>query len=105
MNIEEFNRLKNDEAAFMLYFYNDVCGVCHTLWPKVENMMKSLFPNIRVIRVHAGESLELAGQLRMLSVPGILLFLEGREYYRGNGMVSIQEMESAIQRPYNLMFS
>ena len=104
MNPSEFEQLKTREAAVMLYFYNDVCGVCHSLWPKVENMIKTRFPKILINRVNASDSLELAGQLQMLSVPGILLYLEGREYYRGNGMVSIQEMEAKILRPYSLMF-
>jgi len=88
----------------MLYFYNDICGVCHVLWPKVETLMKEEFPKIKLIRVHAKESLELAGQLRMLSVPGILLYLDGHETFRANGMLSMGELYEKIARPYGLMF-
>ncbi len=104
MTLTEFEKLLADEPAVMLYFYNDVCGVCHTLWPKVESVMKKEFPLISLVRVHAAESRELAGQLRMLSVPGILLYMDGREYYRTNGLVAMGELESKIARPYSLMF-
>ncbi len=104
MTIKEFEQLQSDNPAFMLYFHNDTCGVCKFLYPKVESLMNDKFPNIKLLRVAAGESRELAGQLRMLSVPGILLFLEGKEYLRSNGMVSMEQMESQIQRPYTLMF-
>jgi hypothetical protein len=67
-------------------------------------MMREEFPLISLLRVHAADSRELAGQLRMLSVPGILLYLDGREYYRANGMVAMHEIEAKIARPYNLMF-
>ena len=66
--------------------------------------MKEKFPKIELIRVQAAESHELAGQLRMLSVPGMLLFLDGREYFRANGMIGMEELEGKIGRPYGLMF-
>ncbi len=104
MTFEEFNTLKAEQPAVMLYFFNDVCGVCHMLRPKVENLLMEEFPKVRFVPVNALESMELAGQLRMLSVPGMLLFLDGKEYLRYNGMVSLQELESKIFRPYHLMF-
>jgi thioredoxin-like negative regulator of GroEL len=104
MITSEFDTLKASEPAFMLYFFNDTCGVCHVLWPRVEAMVKEEFPLIKLIRVHAQESRELAGQLQMLSVPGMLLFLDGREHLRANGMISLGELREKIARPYGLMF-
>jgi thioredoxin-like negative regulator of GroEL len=104
MTPETLAELKQDEPALMLYFHNDVCGVCKVLWPKVEALIKERFPQVRVIRVDANESRELAGQLQMLSIPGILLYLDGHEYYRGNGMVSIGQLGEQIARPYHLLF-
>ncbi len=104
MTIREFEQLQSENPAFMLYFHNDSCGVCKFLYPKVETLLNDKFPNIKLLRVSSQESRELAGQLRMLSVPGILLFLEGKEYLRSNGMVSLGQMEVKIQRPYTLMF-
>jgi len=100
----EFDSLKASEPAFMLYFFNHCCGVCHVLWPRVEALVNEEFPMIKLVRVHAEESRELAGQLQMLSVPGMLLFLDGREYLRANGMVSLGELQQKIARPYGLMF-
>lgn len=104
MNTNEFDALKASEPAFMLYFYNHICGVCQVLWPRVEALVTEEFPMIKLIRVNAEENRELAGQLRMLSVPGMLLFLDGREYMRANGMVSLGELREKIARPYGLMF-
>ena len=66
--------------------------------------MKEKFPKIELIRVQAAESRELAGQLRMLSVPGMLLFLDGREYFRANGMIAMEELEGKFGRLYGMMF-
>jgi thioredoxin-like negative regulator of GroEL len=104
MTPTEFDSLKASEPAFMLYFFNNTCGVCQVLWPKVEALVNEEFPMIKLVRVHANDSLELAGQLRMLSVPGMLLFLDGREYFRANGMISLGELHEKIARPYGLLF-
>ena len=104
MNLSAFKTLLSSHPAFMLYFYNDTCGVCKTLWPQVEALLKEEFPEIRLLRVNATESRELAGQLRMLSVPGIVLFMEGQEIFRANGMISMDELHNRIARPYEMMF-
>lgn len=104
MTLLEFESLRSSHPAFVLYFYNDTCSVCKTLWPRVEELIKNSFNKIELVRINADESRELAGQLRMLSVPGIVLFMDGREVFRANGMISMQELESRIARPYGMMF-
>jgi len=104
MTISDFENLCTSHPALMLYFYSDTCGVCKTLWPKLEVMVREEFAEIRLLKVNAIESQELAGQLRMLSVPGIMLFMEGQEIFRANGMISIDELHDRIARPYGMMF-
>ena len=94
-----FQALLTTHPALMLYFYNDSCGVCKVLWPQVEQLVWEEFPEIQLVRVNAAESRELAGQLRMLSVPGMVLFMEGKEYFRINGMVPLAKLEEQIVRP------
>lgn len=104
MTLKDFEILLSSHSAPMLYLYNDSCGVCKTLWPRLEVLVQEKFPEIRLVRVNAGESRELAGQLRMLSVPGIVLFMDGREIFRSNGMISMDELYERIARPYGMLF-
>ena len=104
MQLSEFQSLQTSQPAFMLYFYNDTCGVCTVLWPQVAKLMREQFPQIQLLRVEAHASRELAGQLRMLSVPGMLLFLEGKEYFRATGTIALSELETKIGRLYGMMF-
>lgn len=98
MKLAEFHELLSTENALMLYFYNETCGVCTSLWPRVEHLLSSGFPQIRLIRVDAAQSRELAGQLQMFTIPGILLFFQGKEYYRSSGMISMVELEEKVKR-------
>ncbi len=88
----------------MIYFYQDRCGVCKMLFPKVKNLMENQFPKIELIVLDADKNRELAAQLRMLAVPGILVFFDSKEFLRSNGLVTINELESKIERPYGLFF-
>ncbi len=104
MTPAEFEHLVRKEVAIMLYFYNDTCGVCNVLWSKVSRVFEEEFPKIRIVKVFAPHSRELAGQLQVLSIPGIVIFFDGRECLRANGMIGIAELQSKTTRPYELMF-
>ena len=99
-----FEILRREEAAFILYFSGAHCEVCHALYPKLKKLISAHFPHIRLIRIEAPDSRALAGQLRMLSIPGILLFLDGREVMRANGLISLDALHRQILRPYEMRF-
>jgi hypothetical protein len=40
----------------------------------------------------------------MMAVPGILVYFEGKEFFRANGLVTLGELRTKIGRYYNLMF-
>lgn len=86
------------------YFYGDNCSICQSLGPKVEALMQSEFPRLHFKKLRATEHRELAGQQRMLSVPGLLFFVEGREYFRANGLVTMGELRKKIQPAYEAYF-
>ncbi|MFO7826830.1 MAG: thioredoxin family protein [Cyclobacterium sp.] len=94
-----------DKPAVLIYFYRENCGVCQVLYPKIKQLITDEFPKIDLLKLDAGCHLKLAAQLRMLSVPGILFFMEGKEVFRSNGLVSIAEVEAQIARPYGFLYS
>jgi thioredoxin 1 len=101
---EEFGRMMDSYPAVLVYFFKDSCGVCAMLFPKLESMLSKHFPKIQIIRIEAEKNTHLAAQLRMLTIPGILLMLEGKEYMRSNGMIALGELQEKINRYYSLMF-
>jgi thioredoxin-like negative regulator of GroEL len=105
MTLTEFERLRREETAFLLYFYGEHCGVCRELYPKIQALLETQFPRVRLIRVDAPSHRELAGQLRMLSIPGLVLFLGGQEVLRANGLISLDLLQNQIRRPYRLLFA
>lgn len=87
------------------YFYNDDCTICQALWPKVSTLLQEEFPKIDLKKLKASEHLQLAGQHRMLSVPGILFFVEGHEHFRANGLVRMDELRQKLRPAYEAYFA
>ena len=92
------------EKLELWYFYGDNCSICRSLGPKVEDLYKIEFPLLHFKKLRASQHRELAGQHRMLSVPGLLFFVEGREHYRANGLVTMDELCGKIQPAYEAYF-
>lgn len=100
----EFEKLLQENPASLIYFYQDSCGVCKILFPKVKELLEQDFPKMEMLVFEAIQNRELAAQLRMLSVPGIMIFFEGKEFFRSNGLITINELKSKIGRLYEMFF-
>lgn len=89
----------------LLYFSHDDCGVCKILRPKVEMLLMEHFPKLTFAYVDVEHNPAVAASYSVFTVPVILVFFEGKEFYRFSGGVSIGELEKQLQRPYNLKFT
>lgn len=94
-----------EHDAVLLYLHNDSCRVCSALHPQVKRLVESEFPLIKLVELDAVENRELAAQIRMMTIPGIILYMAGKEVFRANGLVSLSDLERMILRPYGLMFN
>ncbi|RZS98680.1 thioredoxin family protein [Cecembia calidifontis] len=104
-SVQEFEEMLQQKPAVMVYFYQETCGVCKILFPKVKELVEDKFPQIELIVLEAEKNKELAAQLRMLAVPGILIYFDGKEFFRSNGLITLHELERKVERPYLLFFS
>jgi thioredoxin-like negative regulator of GroEL len=100
----EFEKILQGNPAVLIYFYQDSCGVCKILFPKVKTLLEQDFPKMEILVFEAVQNRELAAQLRMLSVPGIMIFFEGKEFFRSSGMVTTGELKAKIGRLYEMFF-
>ena len=103
-NYEEFLELKEKETALLAYFSTEVCNVCKVLKPKVEELIKTEFPKLKLVYVQSDKLPEAAAQNSVFAAPTILVFFDGREYIRKSRNIGIGELQHEIQRPYSMIF-
>lgn len=86
------------------YFYGPNCAICHDLWPKVKALVEDEFPNLQLRYLNIEQHRELAAQNRMLSVPGILFWVAGREYFRANGFLYLKQLRDKLRPSYKAYY-
>jgi len=88
----------------LLYLSRPDCGVCVALIPKIEEMIEE-FPNLEAGYVDLDTIPEAAGKFSIFTIPGILVFIQGKETIRKARYVSIDELQGEIKRYSDLLNS
>lgn len=89
----------------LLYFWNSSCSVCGPLYTKLEDLIGQDFPQLSLERVDIVKEPELRAKYSVFTSPLILLLIDGKEYFRSGGNVSIHELKQKIERLYSLRFA
>jgi len=103
-SIEEFDTALQEHDALIVYFNSSSCNVGEALAPKVMKLIASTFPKIKFFYVDREMSPDIAGKYSVFVEPTILTFFVGKETLRKSRHFSMDELESALSRPYTLLF-
>ncbi|HIC78736.1 MAG TPA: thioredoxin [Sulfurovum sp.] len=105
MSLEKLQNSIKTEVGVLVYFSGENCNVCHALRPKFKELFDTEFPLIKQIYLDAEENLEISTHYQVLSVPTMLVFLDGREFIREGRSVSLYQLKDKLERPYIMMTS
>jgi thioredoxin 1 len=103
--LEDFSAFLESNPAVLAYFSTEECNVCKVLKPKVEEMVSTDFPEIKLVYVEINHSPEVAAQNRIFAVPTLVTYFDGREFFRKSRSFGLNELSDDLERPYRLMFS
>jgi len=101
--LEEMDEFINNNIIAMVYFASDGCSVCGVLLPKIEEMLTK-FPKLKIRKVQVDKFTEAAGQYSIFTLPAILGYIEGKEIIREARFISVEMLEKAIDRYYDMLF-
>ncbi len=74
------------------------CQPCKRLEPELEKMQEALDGKMQLFHVNVDESPDLAVRLGIMSVPTIILFIQGREQERSQGLQSLARLMEKFGR-------
>lgn len=103
-SLDELKQLIAEKPFVVAYFSRPHCGVCTALKPKVNEMVAEL-SEARAYYVNLDQMPEAAGEYSIFTIPGIVLFVDGRETIREARYVSADDLESKMHRLHALRFS
>jgi len=104
-SIVDLEDAKTIHTAAIFYFSGQDCNVCKVLKPKLKFMLEESFPEFRLFYIDVEKSPLIAGQMRIFSIPTILIYFEGKEFYRVSRNISPDELGKTIKRPYEMLFN
>ena len=94
----------NSDNMVLVYFGNSACGVCVDLKPKVEQMLLD-YPKIKSYYIDVEAFPMTAASYSIFTIPGILVFAQGREYVREARHISIGVLKNKVHRYYQMLFN
>jgi len=90
---EDFNQLIKEKT--IVDFYATWCGPCKMLGPVFEEVSKK--SDINFVKVDIDEHEQLCREYKVMSVPTLILFENGKEVKRNIGFISKDKLEEFIK--------
>ena len=77
-------------------FFTDWCGPCRMLAPVFEEVAKEMHEKVRFAKLNVENTAAIATKHRVTSVPTLILFKEGKEVHRQEGLSDANAIKSLI---------
>lgn len=103
-NLNEFDKVLQEQEAFLLYFNSSSCQVGEAVAPKIMKLLEEKFPLVKFYFVDIHFSPDVSAHFSVFVEPTVLTFFAGKETTRKSRHFSLDELESSIERPYSLLF-
>lgn len=100
---EELKSIIDENQIVLVYFGNETCGVCVDMKPKVEKILQK-YPKIISLYIEVEKLFKIASEYNIFTIPGILVFIEGKETIREARHISVQDLDAKLNRYYELLF-
>ena len=76
-------------------FYADWCGPCQMLAPLLEQLEKET--SIKIVKINVDEIPDIARAFRIMSIPTLMLFKEGKFVKKELGYMPIERLREFIK--------
>ena len=83
--MEKLSDIIQSSQLTLVDFYATWCGPCRMMHPVLEQLKKELGDSIRIVKVDVDKNEAVAMQMRIQSVPTLMIFKEGEMKWRQSG--------------------
>jgi putative thioredoxin len=79
-------------------FWAPWCGPCKQLGPMLEKLVKQANGKVRLVKINVDENQQLAGQMRVQSIPAVFAFVDGQPVDGFMGALPESQIKQFIDR-------
>jgi len=88
----------SNETPVIVDFWAPWCGPCKQLTPMLEKVVREARGAVRLVKINTDENQELAGQMRIQSIPAVYAFFKGRPVTAFTGAQPESQVKQFVQR-------
>jgi thioredoxin len=90
--------VENSNMPILVDFWASWCGPCLAVAPVLEQLAVKYSGKIKIGKINVDEEPALASNFRVMSIPTLILFKEGKAIQQMIGLRSVQELEGMIKK-------
>lgn len=94
--MENFSNIIKSGQLVLVDFFATWCGPCKTMHHVLEQLKKDLGDEIRIIKVDVDKNEAIAIQLRIQSIPTLMIFKGGEMKWRQSGAMTANALAQVI---------
>jgi thioredoxin 1 len=92
-NTDDFDKLISS-GLVVVDIFAPWCGPCKMLSPNIERVVKEL--NVDLVKVNSDDNMKIATKFKVMSVPTLLIFRDGKLVDTKTGYMEIDELKKWI---------
>ena len=100
-NINDYEKVINQEKPVLLDFYADWCGPCQSLLPTVEKLSEEYDGKVEIQKVNVDQNRDLAIKYGVRSIPALFFIKDTEIVDKLNGVVSESILKEKLEALLN----
>jgi len=98
ITMQQYTAMVQQSGSVVLVdFGADWCPPCRKMQPVLDALKEKYGSKLNIIRIDAGQQSEIMKQMNLPAIPVFILYKNGKEVFRKNGIVAQSDFEAAIQ--------
>ncbi len=98
MRVEDFNKTIATNKIVLVDIGADWCPPCRKMLPVLESLKQKPAAPFYFLAVDGGEDIEVMKSLKSEGLPTFILFKNGKETWRHQGLVTVEEFNAALNK-------
>lgn len=94
----EFQNLLTQNNVVLVDFHAPWCAPCKKMAPDIEKLKQAYKGKAKVEKIDIEVNKELQKNYGVSSIPGLILFKNGKEVWRHTGLISLKELQTLMNK-------
>ncbi|MEY3239468.1 MAG: thioredoxin [Bacteroidota bacterium] len=91
-----FEQIINEPTLTLVDFFATWCGPCKAMMPALETLKDEMGEQIRIIKIDVDKNTDLAVAQKVMGVPTLALFKDGKELWRQAGVMTAPGLKALV---------